>query len=91
MTVILLALALSMDAFAASLSQGAAARSSATVAGALLMGAAFGSAQALMPLLGWALGLAFASLIRDIDHWIAFALRRNRRTHGAHQLGFRGQ
>ena len=70
MTVILLALALSMDAFAASLSQGAAARSSATVAGALLMGAAFGSAQALMPLLG----LAFASLIRDIDHWIAFAL-----------------
>ena len=27
-----------------------------------------------MPLLGWGLGLAFASLIRDIDHWIAFAL-----------------
>ena len=33
-----------------------------------------GAAQAFMPLLGWALGLAFASLIRNIDHWIAFAL-----------------
>jgi putative Mn2+ efflux pump MntP len=74
MTVILLAFALSMDAFAASLSQGAAARSSATLIGALRIGAAFGSAQAFMPFLGWALGLAFASLIRDVDHWIAFAL-----------------
>ena len=73
-TIILLAFALSMDAFAASLSQGAAARSSATVTGALRIGAAFGSAQALMPLLGWALGLAFASLIRDVDHWVAFVL-----------------
>ena len=73
-TVILLAVALSMDAFAASLSQGAASRPSATLAGALRIGVAFGSAQAFMPLLGWALGLAFASLIRNIDHWIAFAL-----------------
>jgi manganese efflux pump family protein len=74
MTVILLAFALSMDAFAASLSQGAAARASATLAGALRIGVAFGAAQAFMPLLGWALGLVFASLIRDVDHWIAFAL-----------------
>ena len=73
-TIILLAVALSMDAFAASLSQGAASRPSATLAGALHIGVAFGSAQAFMPLLGWALGLAFASLIRNIDHWIAFAL-----------------
>jgi putative Mn2+ efflux pump MntP len=74
MTVILLAFALSMDAFAASLSQGAAARPSVTLIGALRIGAAFGSAQAFMPFLGWALGLVFASLIRNIDHWIAFAL-----------------
>ena len=73
-TVILLALALSMDAFAASLSQGAASRPSATLTGALRIGAAFGSAQAFMPLLGWALGLAFASVIRNMDHWIAFVL-----------------
>jgi manganese efflux pump family protein len=73
-TVILLALALSMDAFAASLSHGAAARPSATLVDALRIGAAFGSAQAVMPLLGWALGLAFAPLIRNIDHWIAFLL-----------------
>ena len=26
----------------------------------------------VMPLPGWALGLAFASMIRNIDHWIAF-------------------
>ena len=27
-----------------------------------------------MPLVGWALGLAFAAAIRDVDHWIAFGL-----------------
>ena len=27
-----------------------------------------------MPLLGWAAGLAFASVIREVDHWIAFGL-----------------
>jgi putative Mn2+ efflux pump MntP len=72
-TIFLLALALSMDAFAASLSQGAAARP-ATVGVALRIGAAFGSAQAVMPLLGWGLGVTFAPLMRDVDHWIAFVL-----------------
>ena len=38
------------------------------------MALAFGLAQALMPLLGWALGLAFASIIRGVDHWVAFVL-----------------
>jgi len=73
-TLILLALALSMDAFAAALSQGAAARSQATPGGALRIGLAFGAAQGIMPLLGWSIGLAFASVIRDVDHWVAFAL-----------------
>ena len=27
-----------------------------------------------MPLLGWALGLRFASLVRGVDHWVAFVL-----------------
>ena len=63
-----------MDSFAAALTQGAAARVAATPSGALRIGAAFGSAQAIMPLLGWALGLAFASIIRDVDHWVAFGL-----------------
>jgi putative Mn2+ efflux pump MntP len=67
-----LALALAADAFAVALCQGATARPG--LRGAVRIGAAFGSAQALMPLLGWALGVAFASLIQAVDHWIAFGL-----------------
>jgi len=73
-TLFLLALALSMDAFAAALSQGAAARPHPGAREALRVGVAFGAAQALMPLLGWLLSLAFASVIRSVDHWIAFVL-----------------
>jgi manganese efflux pump family protein len=69
---IALALALAADAFAVALCQGATARGG--IRGALRIGGAFGAAQALMPLLGWAAGVAFASAIRDVDHWIAFAL-----------------
>ena len=34
----------------------------------------FGGFQALMPLVGWALGTQFAGLIEPVDHWIAFGL-----------------
>jgi putative Mn2+ efflux pump MntP len=74
MTLFLLALALSMDAFAAALTQGAKAQPAPTAGSALRVGLAFGVAQALMPLIGWALGLAFASVIREVDHWVAFIL-----------------
>jgi putative Mn2+ efflux pump MntP len=74
MTLFFLALALSMDAFAAALSQGARAQPAPTAGSALRVGLAFGVAQALMPLLGWALGLAFASVMREVDHWVAFIL-----------------
>ena len=74
MTLFLLALGLSMDAFAAAIGQGAAARPQPGPAGALLVGLAFGAAQAIMPLLGWALGTAFESVIASVDHWIAFAM-----------------
>lgn len=74
MTLFLLALALSMDAFAAAISQGAHARPAATTGSAIRVGLAFGAAQGLMPLIGWLLGVAFASVIRDVDHWIAFVL-----------------
>jgi putative Mn2+ efflux pump MntP len=67
----LLALALSMDAFAAALSQGAA---GAGRGAALRIGAAFGFAQGVMPLLGWGLGLAFARALQAVDHWIALVL-----------------
>ncbi|MBC7780839.1 MAG: manganese efflux pump [Proteobacteria bacterium] len=71
---ILLALALSMDAFAAALGQGTIAHPHSSAREALRIGAAFGLAQASMPLVGWWLGIAFASIIRDVDHWIAFVL-----------------
>jgi putative Mn2+ efflux pump MntP len=74
LTVLLLALALSADAFAAAVCQGAAAEPRPTAGGALRIGSAFGSAQALMPLLGWGLGVAFAGWIAQVDHWVAFVL-----------------
>lgn len=40
----------------------------------LIIGIFFGGFQALMPLIGWALGTSFESLITPIDHWIAFLL-----------------
>jgi manganese efflux pump family protein len=67
-----LAFGLAMDAFAVSVAQGAARRTG--IRGALAIGAAFGVAQGLMPLIGWALGTAFAGWIGRIDHWIAFVL-----------------
>lgn len=73
-TLLLLALALSMDSFAAAMSQGAAARPRPSTGGALRIGAAFGVAQAVMPLVGWGLGLAFALALRQLDHWVAFVV-----------------
>jgi putative Mn2+ efflux pump MntP len=67
-----LAVGLAMDAFAVSVAQGASVRPG--WRGALRIGAAFGLAQGLMPLIGWGLGTAFADWIRSIDHWVAFAL-----------------
>lgn len=68
-----LAVGLAMDAFAVSICKGLAMphlrrRDAAAV------GAWFGAFQALMPLLGYLLGSAFASLIVSVDHWAAFAL-----------------
>ena len=71
---LVLAIGLAMDAFAAALSQGAKARATPTFGDVMRVSLAFGAAQALMPLLGWGLGLAFASVIDSVDHWVAFGL-----------------
>jgi putative Mn2+ efflux pump MntP len=73
LSVFLLALGLAADAFAVSLGQGAVARGNPWRT-ALLVGTAFGVAQAVAPLIGWSLSLLFAGLIESIDHWIAFGL-----------------
>ncbi|MFC3099154.1 manganese efflux pump MntP [Alteraurantiacibacter palmitatis] len=68
----LLALALSADAFAVSIARGAAGPHN--LVRALETGLAFGAAQGIMPLAGWALGALFMAYIAAVDHWIAFAL-----------------
>jgi putative Mn2+ efflux pump MntP len=73
LSVFLLALGLAADAFAVSLGQGAVARGN-PLRTALVVGAAFGVAQAVAPLVGWSLGLLFAGVIESVDHWVAFVL-----------------
>lgn len=72
-SLILLAFGLAADAFAVALGQGAAVRTRPWRT-ALIVGLAFGGAQAIAPLIGWVVSLAFAGLIESVDHWIAFAL-----------------
>jgi manganese efflux pump family protein len=72
-SLVLLAIGLAADAFAVAIGQGAAARPRVWRT-ALAVGLAFGAAQAVAPLLGWSLGVAFAGLIEAWDHWIAFGL-----------------
>ncbi|MCD7799738.1 MAG: manganese efflux pump MntP family protein [Ruminococcus sp.] len=70
---LLLAVSLSMDAFAVSVCQGLSMKSI-NKKKTLIIGLYFGGFQALMPLMGWALGTQFESYITSIDHWIAFIL-----------------
>lgn len=72
-TIIVLALGVSADAFAVALGRGLQIRGK-LLFNAFVLAAAFGIAQAVMPLLGWFLGSTFAEYIGRIDHWIAFGL-----------------
>ena len=69
----ILAIGLSMDAFAVSICKGLAMKK-ATLKAGLTCGVWFGGFQALMPLLGFFLGTLFADAIQAIDHWVAFVL-----------------
>ena len=69
----LLAVGLSMDAFAVSVCKGLSVRRG-SMKQALTVGIWFGGFQALMPFLGYLLGITFSSLITSIAHWIAFVL-----------------
>ena len=68
-----IALGLSMDAFAVSVCKGLSVPALRPVH-SLTCGLYFGAFQALMPLLGWLLGVQFQSMITSVDHWIAFVL-----------------
>lgn len=69
----LIAVGLSMDAFAVSVCKGLA-MNKISVKKCLTAGVWFGGFQALMPLGGFILGVQFQDLIVSIDHWIAFVL-----------------
>ena len=70
---LLLAVGLSMDAFAVSVCKGLAMKK-ATLKAELTCGIWFGGFQALMPLIGFFLGTLFAEAIEAVDHWVAFVL-----------------
>ena len=69
----LVALSLSMDAFAVAVCQGLCMPKLNLRHGAVIA-LFFGGFQALMPILGWVLGSQFASYIQNFDHWVAFVL-----------------
>lgn len=68
-----LAVGLSMDAFAVSICKGLSV-SKVCPKHMLICGLYFGGFQALMPLIGYLLGVNFRSMIASVDHWIAFVL-----------------
>ena len=70
---VLLAVGLSMDAFAVSVCKGLSMKKAGIREGAVC-GAWFGGFQALMPLIGFFLGRLFAEAIEAFDHWVAFGL-----------------
>ena len=73
LTLFLLAVGLSMDAFAVSICKGLAMKKL-TVKQAVIVGAWFGGFQALMPTLGYLLGTTFARFVNAVSDWIAFVL-----------------
>lgn len=70
---LLLAVGVSMDAFAVSICKGLAMKK-ATLKASMTCGLWFGGFQALMPTIGFFLGTLFADAIQAIDHWVAFFL-----------------
>ena len=73
LSLFILAVGLSMDAFAVSICKGLA-MDRVTLKKAGIVGLWFGGFQALMPTIGYLLGSQFEQFITAIDHWIAFIL-----------------
>ncbi len=69
----LLAVGLSMDAFAVSVCKGLSVKKAGLKESAIC-GGWFGGFQGLMPLIGFFLGTLFAGAIEAFDHWVAFGL-----------------
>lgn len=72
-SIVLIGIAMSTDAFAAAIGKGAAMRKP-RLPDALRAGLIFGVIEAITPVIGWFLGRAAAQYVEAWDHWIAFAL-----------------
>lgn len=73
LTVIFIAVGLSMDAFAVSVTSGFVVKRS-RVKHAIRIAIFFGGFQGIMPVIGWLAGSGLRSYISGIDHWVAFVL-----------------
>lgn len=72
-TVLLIAVGLSMDAFAAAMAHGCVVKQC-RFRNATVMALFFGGFQAVMPVIGWAAGIGFKGFISNVDHWVALVL-----------------
>jgi putative Mn2+ efflux pump MntP len=68
-----IAVSMSADAFAASISKGMVVRAP-SLRYALRIGFIFGAVEAITPLIGWLIGMMASDVIGAVDHWIAFAI-----------------
>ena len=71
--IFLLGIGLAMDAFAVSICKGLSIKKM-NWKNAVIIALYFGVFQALMPLIGYFLGMTFESIVTTFDHWVAFAL-----------------
>ena len=71
--IMILAVGMSVDAFAASIGRGATAERT-HWGDAIRAGVVFGVIEAITPIIGWAAGTLAAGFVTAVDHWIAFAL-----------------
>ncbi|WP_113906698.1 manganese efflux pump MntP [Aliidiomarina celeris] len=84
LALLLLAFAMSTDAFAAAIGKGASLRNPRFIQ-ALKIGLIFGTIEAITPLLGWLLGKFAAGYVEAWDHWLAFMLLLGLGLHMIHE------
>jgi putative Mn2+ efflux pump MntP len=72
-TVLILAIGLSMDSFAVSISCGLA-EQKVSFGHAVKIALAFATFQGILPVVGWFMGTGIKSYVEKVDHWIAFIL-----------------
>ncbi len=73
LSIVIIAIGLSMDSFAVSLSNGMSI-AKLSIQKMLLIAFSLAFFQAFMPFLGWLSGIGIEEYIKEIDHWIAFIL-----------------